>query len=401
MKIIYKVGFTPSDLKTFHTCLHLNIYTCITTLIAAMDALSIPFGFDPLNPSNDRRSSNMSRASESQGNIGNKYSGLPMIPDPFERKRSGSFVRSNSKSSTLLPVGRDLARQGSIAQTAKHLYDSDREREKRRLDRAGTSRVETPVEIAVKYLLSNSVHQQFITGEGLSEQVVNAIETVWSDCGIQYCYTRSNEYQLLDSCSYLMKNLTRICASNFVPTEEDILHTRIKTTTVTETKFTVEGVLYRVFDVGGQRSERRKWAAHFDNVEAIIFLVAISSYDQACADAEGMNRMIESINVFNSICNHPLFKNTSTILFFNKIDLFREKIKTSPIQSYFPDFHGGENYDEGCLYFEKKFLDLNRVQGKQIFTHFTWATDTKQIAKILKDVRASILKLNLQIVGLQ
>jgi len=35
-----------------------------------------------------------------------------------------------------------------------------------------------------------------------------------------------------------------------------------------------------VFDVGGQRSERRKWIHFFDDVNAIIFVAAISEYDQ-------------------------------------------------------------------------------------------------------------------------
>jgi len=34
-----------------------------------------------------------------------------------------------------------------------------------------------------------------------------------------------------------------------------------------------------MFDVGGQRSERKKWIHVFDNVQAILFLVAISAYD--------------------------------------------------------------------------------------------------------------------------
>lgn len=38
--------------------------------------------------------------------------------------------------------------------------------------------------------------------------------------------------------------------------------------------------MYKVFDVGGQRSERKKWIHCFENVTAIIFLVAISEYDQ-------------------------------------------------------------------------------------------------------------------------
>ena len=49
-------------------------------------------------------------------------------------------------------------------------------------------------------------------------------------------------------------------------------------------------------DVGGQRSERRKWIHSFENVTSIIFLVAISEYDQKLLerDAHGRNRLDES-----------------------------------------------------------------------------------------------------------
>lgn len=39
-------------------------------------------------------------------------------------------------------------------------------------------------------------------------------------------------------------------------------------------------------DVGGQRSERRKWIHCFENVTSIIFLVALSEYDQVLAECD-------------------------------------------------------------------------------------------------------------------
>ena len=39
-----------------------------------------------------------------------------------------------------------------------------------------------------------------------------------------------------------------------------------------------------MFDVGGQRSERKKWIHVFDNVNAVLFLVAISGYDHVLVE---------------------------------------------------------------------------------------------------------------------
>lgn len=43
---------------------------------------------------------------------------------------------------------------------------------------------------------------------------------------------------------------------------------------------------YRMVDVGGQRSERRKWIHCFENVTSIMFLVALSEYDQVLVESD-------------------------------------------------------------------------------------------------------------------
>lgn len=67
---------------------------------------------------------------------------------------------------------------------------------------------------------------------------------------------------------------------DYLPTEQDLLRTRIKTTGITEVLFELKGLTFRVIDVGGQRSERKKWIHCFDNVNAIIFISSLSEYDQ-------------------------------------------------------------------------------------------------------------------------
>lgn len=44
--------------------------------------------------------------------------------------------------------------------------------------------------------------------------------------------------------------------------------------------------LFRMVDVGGQRSERRKWIHCFENVTSIMFLVALSEYDQVLVESD-------------------------------------------------------------------------------------------------------------------
>ncbi|CAK5032266.1 unnamed protein product [Meloidogyne enterolobii] len=89
-----------------------------------------------------------------------------------------------------------------------------------------------------------------------------------------------NRCLLMSPYSIFLNALDRITAHTYVPTTQDILMLRITTTGIIEVKFEIKGVNFRVFDVGGQRSERKKWIHCFDDVHAIIFVVALSEYDQ-------------------------------------------------------------------------------------------------------------------------
>jgi guanine nucleotide-binding protein subunit alpha len=62
---------------------------------------------------------------------------------------------------------------------------------------------------------------------------------------------------------------------------------RSKTTGISETRFDMRDMIVRLFDVGGQRSERRKWASCFENVTSILFLVSLSDYNACIIEDKG------------------------------------------------------------------------------------------------------------------
>ena len=45
-----------------------------------------------------------------------------------------------------------------------------------------------------------------------------------------------------------------------------------------------------MFDVGGQRSERKKWIHCFESVTSIIFCTALSEYDQVLREEKSQVR---------------------------------------------------------------------------------------------------------------
>jgi hypothetical protein len=95
---------------------------------------------------------------------------------------------------------------------------------------------------------------------------------------------------ILHSSDSFFEDLDRLFAKDYIPTDQDILRSRLRTTGITETIFDLGTLTYHMFDVGGQRSERKKWIHCFENVNCLLFLVAISGYDQCLVeDKDGVS----------------------------------------------------------------------------------------------------------------
>ena len=77
-----------------------------------------------------------------------------------------------------------------------------------------------------------------------------------------------------------------IAPLNLLSISQDVLRTRVKTTGIVEVHFSFKNLNFKLFDVGGQRSERKKWIHCFEDVTAIIFCVAMSEYDQVLHEDE-------------------------------------------------------------------------------------------------------------------
>lgn len=79
-------------------------------------------------------------------------------------------------------------------------------------------------------------------------------------------------------------SLDRIFTPNWLPDNQDMLQARLRTTGITETLFELGQMNFRMMDVGGQRSERKKWIHCFEGVQCLLFMVALSGYDQCLVE---------------------------------------------------------------------------------------------------------------------
>lgn len=227
--------------------------------------------------------------------------------------------------------------------------------------------------------------------QALDQRIGEAIASIWKDPCIPKVFDHQNEFYLMDSAPYFFDEVARISAADYIPTEADVLRARTKTTGIYETRFQMGQLSIHMFDVGGQRSERKKWIHCFENVTSIIFCVALSEYDQVLLEESSQNRMMESLVLFDSVVNSRWFMRTSIILFLNKVDLFRAKLAKSPLGSYFPDYSGGNDVNRAAKYLLWRFNQVNRAH-LNLYPHLTQATDTSNIRLVFAAVKETILQ---------
>lgn len=233
--------------------------------------------------------------------------------------------------------------------------------------------------------------------------VSTAMLALWQDRGVRLAVARGYEYELNDSALYLFESMERICDLKYVPNATDVLRARVRTNGIIETNFRLGDSIVNMVDVGGQRSQRRKWIYCFDDVKAVLYVVALSGYDMTLLEDSTVNRLDESLNLFEQVVNNRYFRDASFILFLNKFDLFREKILYSGrhLRYYLSDFKGPDfDVDSGALFIQHKFAVRNHNSAKVIYPHFTTATDTSNVQTVFHTVMDLVIKINLQQVTL-
>ena len=151
-----------------------------------------------------------------------------------------------------------------------------------------------------------------------------------------------------------------------------------------ETMFRKDDLLITLIDVGGQRTERKKWLHYFDGVDVVLFVVAMSEYDQTLLENTNVNRMQESLNVFDSVCNNRWFLKSAILLFLNKKDVFDEKLIYSPMENYFPEYAKEKEKEGPNEFIQSQFRSRNRTHST-IYCHYTNAKDTENV-RVMFDV---------------
>ncbi|KAJ6557511.1 G-alpha-domain-containing protein [Mycena capillaripes] len=233
------------------------------------------------------------------------------------------------------------------------------------------------------------------------------IISLWEDADVRSLLA-AKDVRIEDKPGFFLSDTARITSRTYVPSDNDVVRARLRTLGVQEWKLTLEtndafGSEWVIYDVGGSRSMRQAWLPYFDMVNAIIFLAPVSCFDERLAEDPSVNRLEDTMLLWNTIVTSPLLKKTTLIIFLNKCDLLKRKLQSGVrVNKYLVSFGNREN-EVGVVvkYVKEKLKDMCRADTSQsehrsLYTYATSVTDTQATAATLNIVRDSIIREHLK-----
>ena len=208
--------------------------------------------------------------------------------------------------------------------------------------------------------------------------------------------------QQQDACllNYFLDRIDEIVKENYIPSTDDLLHMRTSTTGAVDLHFRYRELRFRITDVGGQRSERRKWLHLFQGIDAVIYVVDISAYDVIDEESK-TNSLIESLSVFKYISGNDWLKGSDIILFFNKIDLFKAKLSRVPLSVCFPHYQEEGDVDDAVRFIKEEFIKTgNEIIKRDFYSFITCATDTGSLDLTFRAASNILIRKSLQGAGM-
>lgn len=225
-------------------------------------------------------------------------------------------------------------------------------------------------------------------------QYVETIRILWQSGTRRRVWMQRSKANIHDSHKNYFLDLSRISSFDYIPTDQDILACRVRTTNPVVERYNINGVPFEVTDVGGHQRERYRWARKNCEPDAVIFVAALSDYDQMLTKPISKNRMQESLDLYEAVVRE--FGDLPIMLFLNKKDIFREKVQYSDIVSHFDDFAGrSRDRNHGVAYFLHKFqreFHKHKSRTEEFPHHVTCATDTNNMKAVLELSRTAIFE---------
>jgi GTPase SAR1 family protein len=255
--------------------------------------------------------------------------------------------------------------------------------------------------LSVAAELSNSVELVSaldIFEDPLVPEVAEQITALWNDPIMKDVYEQANSIGFGEHASFFFDNAVRIAQKSYIPTDEDILKIRVRTTGLNRFPILIDDVKTELLEAGGQKSERARWQRCFPGVTFLMFVVSLSDFDQVLFEDEGVPRTKDSLDLFGSMANSQVFENRQIFLVLNKVDIFKQKLATSPdkFKAAYPGFTGNtDNPDEAIDWVKHCFLSqLNpgRAETARVQVFVCCAMEQESVRDLFQKIGETVLE---------
>jgi len=243
-------------------------------------------------------------------------------------------------------------------------------------------------------------------GGPVSEEIIQQANELWEDESIVQVWEQRDSLPnfTIINLDYIINNIDRISQPDAIVTNDDIVRCRQRTTGLSELEFPFGKHFFHLFDVGGQKPERRKWdvIANTHKPTALLFFTSLIDWDIPLVNEEGKSRMDESLEVWVEVLNREEFENATIILFLNKNDLFEDKIERVNLSDTFSEYKG-DDYQGALDFIKNLFLKEAQVSKhlpESIHIHHTCAIDTNAMEVVFNSVSQEIFNQRLALAGL-
>lgn len=240
------------------------------------------------------------------------------------------------------------------------------------------------------------------------------IVALWKSPPVQQ-KLRQSDIVLRDQSGFFLDDTLRIASQKYKPTFPDVLKARLQTLGVEEHSMTFEsaegqsaaaqaGKTWLFYDVGGSKGQRAAWAPYFDDVNAMIFLCSMAGFNQTLSEDRSVNRLLDSLTLWKTICSSKLLSNVTFILLLNKCDLLEAKLKGGELFArYVRSFKEANDFKHVSEYLRGKFIAIHKSQSarkRALHVHLTCAIDIEVMSHVIVRLREAILVDNLMSVDL-
>ncbi|KAH9957824.1 guanine nucleotide binding protein, alpha subunit [Russula dissimulans] len=239
----------------------------------------------------------------------------------------------------------------------------------------------------------------------VTEVVVGCAEdmkALWED-NVVRDMLRRKKIRMEEEPGFFLNDIERIASRDYEPSDNDVIRARLRTLGVQEYSFWVEqaGHEWLMYDVGGTRSSRAHWYPYFDDMDAIIFLAPISSFDERLREDRRVNRLEDTYMLWQTLCSLQMLAKTQIILFLNKCDLLEQKLRSGvKVRTHVPSFGNRSNdIDTVKKYFQSHFKEIAKQHSpeqRRYYVHLTSVVDTHSTGITLRTVEDGILRASLR-----